>query len=292
MSKGVAMEEKKRGCACAFPIVLGIIVISVVLYNLFTPKTHNSSTSKTGLSQVATKEFEGYYLRFGDEFKPGLTAIDDLGLSIVIAIDCSGSMKEYPKSGQNTEKYMIASQALTEIVDFLENSYNKTWKKDKIKIKIGLIKFSNDVDTLFELAEMNTEAFAKLRAVTSDPKSFYPNGSTAIGETLERGAEALAQSGTIFKSLIVISDGENTSGVEPDEVMTAIVENKNNKTTDDFPVSTSNILVSFIGFDMDAGDFTELHDLGARVMTAGNKEELNKSMTDIFLADINKLEAK
>ena len=102
----------------------------------------------------------------------------------------------------------------------------------------------------------------------------------------------LAQSGTIFKSLIVITDGENTEGVDPETVLKAIVENRNNKTTPDFPVETSMILTSFVGFDIDSKVFGNLHEIGARVMSAGNKEELDASLKNIFVADITRLEAK
>lgn len=287
------MEEKKKGCACAFPIILGVIVITVVLINVFSkPKNTSSVTSRPGLADTSVKTFDGYYLRFADDFKPGMTTVDDLGLSIVIAVDVSGSMKEYPKRSGDKEKYIVASESLSDIVKFLQNVYEKSWKKENIKLKVGIIKFSNKVDIVYDLTEMTSEEFQKLRVITNNANNFYPNGSTAIGRTLEKGTEMLVQSGTIFKSLLVISDGENTSGTNPEDVMDAIVNNKNNKTTDDFPVSTQTVLVSFIGFDMDASVFSRLHQQGARVMTAGNKEELNKSMTDIFLADINKLEAK
>lgn len=287
------MEEKKKGCACAFPIILGVIVITVVMINVFSkPKTNNSSVTRPGVTQSQVKQFDGYYLRFDDDFKPGLTTVDDLGLSIVIAVDVSGSMKEYPKRSGDKEKYIVASESLSDIVTFLQNVYEKSWKKENIKLKVGIIKFSNKVDVVYDLTEMTSQEFQKLREITRNANNFYPNGSTAIGKTLEKGTEMLVQSGTIFKSLLVISDGENTSGTNPEDVMDAIVNNKNNKTTDDFPVSTQTVLVSFIGFDMDASVFGRLHQQGARVMTAGNKEELNKSMTDIFLADINKLEAK
>ena len=141
---------------------------------------------------------------------------------------------------------------------------------------------------------MDADVFPELLNITSSPDNFYPSGNTAIGETLEIGTEMLAQSGTIFKSLIVISDGENTSGVSPITVMDAIVKNKNNKTTTDFPVSTSSILVSFVGFDIDTdnNEFSKLHDIGARVMSAGNKIELNETLKNVFLADITKLESK
>ena len=68
--------------------------------------------------------------------------------------------------------------------------------------------------------------------------------------------------------------------------------NLNNKSTKDFPVTTSSVLVSFVGFDIASSTFDELHKQGARVMSADNKEELNQSMKNIFLADITKLESK
>ena len=239
-----------------------------------------------------TPDDNRYHLNFKDDFKTGLTMQDDLGISIVIAIDCSGSMDEYPVSINNNKKYVIASQSLTEITNFLENFYNNNLKKEKIILKIGLIKFSDTVNTLFNLSEMNDANFNKLKQITSNINNFLPTYKTAIGKTIEKGTEILVQSGTIFKSLIIITDGENTINISAEDALYAVVNNLNNKSTKEFPVLTDNILVSFVGFDIDSSVFNDLKDIGARITSAGNKEELNVALKNIFLADIKKLEAK
>lgn len=267
-----------------FTTGLIIFVSFIILINLCDGKKKNT--------KAEAKKSSEYALTFSDDFKKGLASQDDLGLSIVIAIDCSGSMKEYPKANQDQPKYIAASQSLNEIVQFLNSFYKKNVKKDNTILKIGLVKFSDTVKVLFPLTNMNDETFQELERITSDNNNFLPDSKTAIGKTLERGTEMLMQSGTIFKSLIVVTDGENTEGEEPETVFKAIVNNNNNKTSKDFPVTTSSVLTSFIGFDIDSSTFSTLHELGARVTSAANKEELNASLKNIFLADITKLEAK
>ncbi|HOV13335.1 MAG TPA: vWA domain-containing protein [Spirochaetota bacterium] len=234
-----------------------------------------------------------YILKFSDDFKKGLATEDNLGLSILLVVDCSGSMYDAPKDGSSYDsKYVLASQSLTEIVNFLEAFYNKNLKNDNIILKIGIIKFDNKVTDVYALQEMNQYNFSDLKKITSEPTNFNPDGSTAIGLALERGSEILSQSQTIFKSLILITDGENTSGVTPDKVLSAIVEDRNNKSTEDFPIFTNSILVSFVGFDVESYVFKDLAKIGSRVTSASNKDELIESLKKIFLADITKLEAK
>jgi hypothetical protein len=170
--------------------------------------------------------------------------------------------------------------------------YNKSLKKENQILKIGLLRFSDSVETVYDLTAMTSAEFTRLKEIASNSSTFEPTGSTAIGRTLEVGTEKLMQSGTIFKSLIVISDGVNTSGVDPEKVMEAIVNNRNNKSTPDLVISTISVLVSFIGFDISANYFSSLEQLGARVTSASNKEELIQSLKNIFIADITKLEAK
>ncbi len=272
-------------------IIIGII-ISLIFIPQFCKKSCSKSKQQKNYSQETKKTDYRYHLDFGEEFKKGLASEDDLGISIVLAVDCSGSMDDYPVKRSASKKYVIASESLTEIMGFLENFYNKNLKSQKIKLKIGLLRFSDNSEVMFNLTEMNDENFIKLKSVTSNINNFIPQYKTAIGETLSKGAEILVQSGTIFKSLIVITDGENTKGVRPEDALTAIVENLNNKNTSDLPVLTDSILVSFVGFDIDADVFSNLKNIGSRVTSADNKEELLSALKNIFLADLQKLEAK
>jgi von Willebrand factor type A domain len=281
-------DKNKTRITTAFWIILAAVIFIGV-------KFCGKISSGSNFSKSSTDKYVNgkYELVFSDKFNKSLASEDDLGLSIFIAIDCSGSMDDLPKSGDEVKrKYQIASESLTEIISFLYNFYKNTSQKENLKLKVGLAKFSSTVDILFDLSELNEANFEKLKSITSDKNNFQPSGNTAIGETLKVCSEQLEQSGTIFKSLIVITDGENTTGVSPDTVLDAIVNNRNNKSTKDFPVLTSNILVSFIGFDVNAETFSTMHQNGARIMSASNKIELNESLKNLFLADITKLESK
>lgn len=273
-----------KSAKVVIPVIV-VIFFVIILFNVL-----KSGHKKSG--EVYTNDGK-YILNFSEDFKKGLATDDNLGLSILLVVDCSGSMYDAPNDGSsNDPKYIIASQSLTEIVDFLEDFYNRELKKENTMLKIGILKFDSKVETIYELTQMDNDSFTKLRAITTEPANFMPDDSTAIGLALEKGCEILSQSQTIFKSLIIVTDGENTSGVSPEKVLTAIVEDKNNKSTADFPIFTNSVLVSFVGFDIGSYVFDELGKIGSRVTSASNKEELIESLKKIFLADITKLEAK
>lgn len=280
---------------------IGLVIVIVAVFILFASVCSVKSSRKTPMKEVYVDN--KFQLQFNDSFQTGMNSVDDLGLSVVLAVDCSGSMGDFPYgavSGQNSakgvaekEKYKSAAESLNNIVEYLEGFYLTKAKKENLKLKIGIITFNHDVKILYNLTEVNEVIFKQLKALTSNISNFYPEGATAIGSALAVGTEILAQSGTIFKSLIAITDGENTDGVSPDIALEAIVENRNNKSTTDFPIITNSVLVTFIGFDFNNSNyFKSLNDIGARIAYASNKEELIKSLENIFEADITKLEAK
>ncbi len=230
---------------------------------------------------------KGYILQFGDDFKPGMNAVDDLGISVVIAMDVSGSMRHAPRRGGEA-KYIQATKALSTVADYLETLSGR--QKD-LKIKVSILKFSTYVDVVLPLTTLDADGSAKLNAVIS-PGNFAPSSETAIGRAMEAGSKMLAQSGTIFNSLIVITDGENNVSPDPREVMKAIYSNRNTATTEDFKVITSTQLVSFVGFDVQSSQFSEFHELGARITSADSQTEIESGLQSFLEADITKLEGK
>jgi hypothetical protein len=230
----------------------------------------------------------GYVLGFGPDFKPLLASRDDLGISVVLAIDCSGSMSEAPKSGGEA-KYLEASKALGQVVEVLGRLVKEAPKGQVLKV--GVLRFSDQVAEVLPLRVMDEEGIAQLASLVGDPANLAPGGSTAIGAAIEKGAEWLSQSGTILRSLIVVTDGDNRAGVEPSWALSAVYGNRNSASTPDYPVLTSSILVSFIGFDIDSGIFKPLAKYGARILSATNQGELAASLAGILEADITKLEA-
>ncbi len=294
-------QGKKGGSPALLVGIIGAVIFMIVLNQC--PKAGQSGNSGSGgqASAGATAQASGqgsggrpfsgagYILKFGTDFNPGANAVDDIGISVLIAVDVSGSMADPPASGGQA-KYIQAGRALSEIISFLEGM-SKDGSMAGMKFKVGLISFSDGLKVLSPLREMDGPAFAALRAGLNDPASLKPLGRTAIGSAIELGAEMLAGSGTVMKSMIIVSDGENTSGPEPAEVLWALNENRNSASRVDFPVYTRGTLVSFVGFDIDSGLFGGLAQEGARLTQAANQAELKRALTDILVADISKLEA-
>jgi hypothetical protein len=229
----------------------------------------------------------GYVLQFGDDFKPGMNSVDDLGISVALILDVSGSMADPPRSG-GEQKYLQASKAIATITDYLEGLARR--RKD-LKVQVTLLKFSDRVETVLPMTDLTPAGVARLKAAES-PENFRPEGGTAIGAALEAGAQALAQSGTIFNSLIIITDGENNVDPDPLEVMDAIYADRNSASTHDFPITTSTQLVSFVGFDVTSPQFERFHDHGARVTAADSQAELEEGLKSFLEADVTKLEGK
>jgi hypothetical protein len=240
-----------------------------------------------GKRPAAGKENE-YALEFGPEFKPFLASRDDLGISVEIAIDASGSMSSSPASG-GIAKYRQASAALGEVARLLER-LSRASPRGQV-LKVGVLRFNEAVTEIMPLTAMDEAGLARLRAIVTDPANFQPSGSTAIGDAIAKGVRELSQSGTILRSLIVVTDGENKSGPDPAMVLSAVYGNRNSANSPEAPVLTGATLVSFIGFDIGSGAFDPLAIYGARVTSATDQAQLAAALSTSLEADVSKLEA-
>ena len=230
---------------------------------------------------------KGYTLQFGKDFKAGMNSVDELGLSIVLLVDVSGSMAD-PPAGGGSPKYIQAAQAFGTIADFLEGFAAR--HRDLV-VKVAILKFSDKVKLVLPLTTLDERGTHALQGIASNPKNFRPEGKTAIGSAIEAGSELLAQSGTIFRSMIVVTDGESNIGTDPSEVIDAIYADRNSASTKDMPVGTATQLLSFVGFDSDSGSFGPFHDRGARITSAQDQAGLESGLKGLLEADITKLEA-
>ncbi|MDP3178145.1 MAG: VWA domain-containing protein [Spirochaetaceae bacterium] len=236
---------------------------------------------------AATRGEESYALEFGPEFNSFLASRDDLGISVIVAIDSSGSMSDPPKSGGRA-KYIQASAALGQVADLLERLASGAPSGQVLKV--GVLKFDSVVRELLPLTVMDEGGLALLRDLVLDPENFRPGGSTAIGATIECGVRSLSQSGTILRSLVIVTDGENTAGVEPAWALSAVYGNRNTASSPELPVSTGSTLITFIGFDIDSGAFKRLSAYGPRIASATDQSQLALALSASLEADITKLE--
>jgi hypothetical protein len=278
----------------AIPVLLfSLLVALLVGCGGPSPSTDPNATAPAPAPKVHKPLFEGtpgYILQFNkDNFKPGLNAQDDLGLSVAIAMDISGSMADPPESQPGgTPKYIQSTRALGTIANYLID-LAKSHKN--MKIRICILRFSDHVEEVLPLTTLDADGITKLNDAIN-PDNFQPNGGTAIGRAMEVESEILAQSGTVYNSLFIVTDGENNIDPNPKDVMKAIYSNRNNISTDEFQVETSTQMTSFVGFDVQSSQFGEFKGLGARIASADNQAEIEASLKGFLAADIKNLENK
>ncbi len=116
--------------------------------------------------------------------------------NVFICIDTSGSMASTDVSPTRAAASEAAARA------FIEES--------PTGVKIGLITFSGNAELI---APLNANKEATQAALEQIPA---PNGATAIGDALRLAATQLPPTG--HNVIVLITDGVNNTGVDPQEV--------------------------------------------------------------------------
>jgi Mg-chelatase subunit ChlD len=188
---------------------------------------------------------------------------ESLGAAVAILIDTSGSMKAPAPEGDGRPKFEVAREALEAMLDATDAF---TAKRPDFPIKIGVYSFSSHVRQLQPIAPYNRDELR--RTLASVPR---PGGGTAIGEALAAARPDLYRAGVFRKYLLVVTDGENTSGRAPDQVVREI-----------FAKSGGAVQTYFVAFDTSPGAFGFLKDAGGDVIGAGTGDELRKALDGIY----------
>jgi Mg-chelatase subunit ChlD len=202
-----------------------------------------------------------------DESAPYQAEVEEgLGAAVAILIDTSGSMRERVP-GDSRPKYVVAQEALEQMLDATDAFVAR---RPDFPVKIGVYSFSSGVRTLraiqpYDRAGLRT-AFAAV------PR---PGGGTAIGEAMREARPDLYRAGVFRKYLLVVTDGENTSGRRPDRVAQEI-----------WRKSGGAVQVYFVAFDTSPEKFAFLKDVGGDVIGAGTGPELRTALDGIYQGKI------
>ena len=205
---------------------------------------------------------------------PYQSEVDEgLGAAVAILIDTSGSMKE-KALGDDRSKADVAREALEAMFDATESLVAK--RRD-FAVKVGIYSFSSDASTVLPMQPFDRTAVRNALARLPSP-----GGGTAIGEAMSTARPDLYRSGVFRKYLLVVTDGENTSGRSPDEVAEAI-----------FQKSEGAVAIYFVAFDTSAERFAFLKQVRGDVIGAGNAAELRNALDEIYqdriLAEVSPL---
>src|SRR5205085_3637620 len=118
-------------------------------------------------------------------------------------------------SGGSSPKYVIANRALISIARELQRFATNSATGSARKIEAGLFIFSGDSATAaVQFGPFNAAPFEDWA------KSFSnPGGNTPLGNSLNVAARAVLNSPLTRKHVLIITDGENTTGPTPASVM-------------------------------------------------------------------------
>jgi len=181
------------------------------------------------------------------------------GIAAVLLIDVSGSMDDEIRG--EGRKIVLARRAALDLVKQFD-AYAHAHPAEPVLI--GLFKFSDPGETreVLPLSAPDVEkaeaALARLRA----------HGGTAIGQAMISGKRALDQVGLSRRHLLVVTDGENTDGFAPDDVMTALGKRP----------EAERPSVYFVAFDIAASRFDGVRNAGGLVLEAANATELTRTL--------------
>ena len=191
---------------------------------------------------------------------------EGLGAAVAILIDTSGSMRD-KAPGDARPKFVVAHEALEAMLDATDAFVAK---RPDFPIKIGLYTFSSSVRTLRSIQPYDRNAIRAALATLPQP-----GGGTAIGDAMREARPDLYRAGVFRKYLLVVTDGDNTNGLPPDEVAREI-----------FRKSEGAVQVYFVAFDTSPEKFAFLKDVGGSVIGAANGADLRKALDDVYQGKI------
>jgi hypothetical protein len=206
---------------------------------------------------------------------PGLLhvfAADDDGVALGILYDTSGSMKDMVRnsSGSSSPKYVIANRAVLAIVKQIQAFATNGTPDAPRKVDVGLFIFSeNGAKQVVKLGPFDAAAIRNWATNFNNP-----NGGTPLGNALKTVSQAVLDSPLPRKHVLVITDGENTVGPTPAEVMTGITRRAEQK--------QNTVFMHFIAFDVDAKVFNGVKKRGASVAAAADESQLNSQLDFIL----------
>jgi Mg-chelatase subunit ChlD len=199
---------------------------------------------------------------------------DEHGTIAAVLVDTSGSMKEKVRDadGTNRPKIEIARRCVVQL--FTQAEQFAAAHPDQ-HVELALYEFSvrdgqprcRDVlRAAAPSADAARKAVAKLR----------PEGDTPIGDALVFARGELARSGLAHQHLLVVTDGANTKGLDPAEVVAALSRLPDEQR----PASY------LIAFDTDSKKFAPLESAGALVLSAASGNELQSTLDYVLSGKI------
>jgi uncharacterized protein YegL len=199
-------------------------------------------------------------------------AAEEDGVALAIIYDTSGSMHEtvLDTTGKKSPKYVIANRALAAVAKQIQAFVSSTATGAPRNVQVGLFVFSgNTAREAVKFGPFDAAALEEFGRTFSSP-----NGNTPLGNALSVATRTVLKSPLTRKHVLIITDGLNTEGPEPQTVMPGLRRQAEEKHT--------TVSVHFVAFDVDAKQFASVKKLGATVVGAADEKQLNSQLEYIL----------
>jgi Mg-chelatase subunit ChlD len=208
--------------------------------------------------------------RIDERLTPDSTTPSREGLAAAIVLDVSGSMDDDVRGedGRREPKIDVARRAAR---DLIEQFARYAAEHPGETVLLGIYEFSErsgqpDMRPIMPMAPPDrTRAESALAGVR-------PDGGTPIGSAMITAKRELDATGLTRRHLLVVTDGENTDGPEPDRVAAAIARRP----------EAERPSLYFVAFDIDEKRFAGVRDAGGLLLAAANAKELNDTLDTLL----------
>jgi Mg-chelatase subunit ChlD len=238
-------------------IILLLIVIAVVMFNRRRDDAENEEPRANELDAAVAAE---------------ATVTERDGLAAAIVFDVSGSMNEKAKDAGGQSKIESARRAAIDLVEQFAR-YADDHKGETVLL--GLFEFSDrsgepDCRVVIPMGPPDrVRANNAIGQMTAD-------GGTPIGSAMITAKKALDATGLSRRHLLVVTDGENTTGPDPEDVAAAIARRP----------SAEQPSMYFVAFDISARRFDAVRNAGGLVLEAANPKALNETLDSLLRGKI------
>ncbi len=194
------------------------------------------------------------------------------GVAVAIVFDTSGSMSEPARDGGGgmSPKYKIATRSLQAVTDQLQAYANSKSSSEAKKLYAGLFVFEGS-------GAREAVKFGPFDggAIKNWARGYSrPSGGTPLGTAVETASQAVLNSGLTRKHVLVITDGMNTIGQDPAQVMPRLKKQAD--------AARASLSFHFVAFDVNAKVFDSVKKLGATVLGASDEKQLNTQLDFIL----------
>ena len=189
------------------------------------------------------------------------------GLAATVLIDVSGSMEQRIR-GERVQKIEVARRAA---MDLVEQFVRYAADHPTETVRLSLVEFSardGEADVR-EVIPMGTPDLDRAKAAIAAMRA---DGGTPIGAAVIHAKRALDATGLARRHLLVVTDGENTTGDEPEDVVAAIGRRP----------ELERPSIYFVAFDVDASRFNGVRTAGGLVLPAGSGKALGETLDSLL----------